>query len=71
MFTRDDDVLDVFVGVVCDADVHFDGLTMVVHLETAATDREGEQPSTYSLFILLTMYGVKFPFIKGYKTSCF
>lgn len=34
MFTRDDDVLDGFVGVVCDADVHFDGLTMVVYLET-------------------------------------
>ncbi len=64
MFTRDDDVLDVFVGAVCDVDVHFDGLTMVVHLETAPTVRESEKPSTYSLFILLTMYGVKFLFYK-------
>lgn len=34
MFTRDDDVLDVFVGVVCDVDVHFDGLAVVINLDT-------------------------------------
>lgn len=33
MLTGADDVLDVFVGVVFDADVHFDGLTVVVNLE--------------------------------------
>lgn len=33
VFTRDDDVLDVFAGAVCDADVHLDGLTVVVHLQ--------------------------------------
>lgn len=49
MFTRDDDVLDVFVGVVCDVDVHFDGLTVVVHLETMQSEL-----STYDLFIFLT-----------------
>lgn len=34
MFTREDDVLDVLAGVVCDANVNFDGLTMIVNLET-------------------------------------
>lgn len=33
-FTRNDDVLDVFAGVVGDADVHFNGLAVVVNLET-------------------------------------
>lgn len=33
MLTGEDDVLDVFVGVVFDVDVHFDGLTVVVNLE--------------------------------------
>lgn len=40
MFTREDDVLDVLVGVVCDADVHFDGLTMIVHLQTPRPQTE-------------------------------
>lgn len=34
MFTRDNDVLDVFVGAVRDVDVHFYGLAMVINLET-------------------------------------
>lgn len=38
-FTRDNDVLDVFAGVVGDADVHFDGLTVVVNLETVRQAR--------------------------------
>lgn len=33
MLTGEDDVLDVFVGVVFDIDVHFDGLAVVVNLE--------------------------------------
>lgn len=35
--TSEDDVLDVFVGVVCDVDVHFDQLAMVVGLEGGNT----------------------------------
>lgn len=39
--TRDNNVLDVFAGVVCDADMDFDGLPMVVNLKTGCSVREG------------------------------
>lgn len=35
--TRHDDVLDAFAGVVCDADVDFDGLPMIVDLKTGSS----------------------------------
>lgn len=44
--TRDDDVLDVFAGVVGDADVHFDGLPVIVNLETAV-ESDGVKISTF------------------------
>lgn len=56
MFTRDDDVLDVFAGVVGDAEVHLDGLTMVVKLEAAPRVRE--ERSVCYLFIYSQWMGL-------------
>lgn len=36
-FTGDDDVLDVFTGVVRNVDVHFDDLAVIIELETRQT----------------------------------
>lgn len=46
-FTRDNDVLDVFAGVVCDANVDFDGFTMVVNLKTGSRVRESTVNTLY------------------------
>lgn len=64
MFTRDDDVLDVFAGAVCDVDVHFDGLTMVVNLKKGCKVRESKRQPTHYLLILLTADRVMFPVYK-------
>lgn len=43
MFTRDDDVLDGFAGMVGHDDVHFDAITVVVDLETRHQIQEPKQ----------------------------
>lgn len=44
VFTGEDDVLDIFVGVVCDVDVSVDRLTVVIKLNIDS--REKHQKST-------------------------